>query len=148
MAKQTTRPVAGAVVTVLTGARVVTPTGVVSDGFVELSEGRIVAVGSGSTVGSGSAVGSGSKVVGRATMTNLDGGWLLPGFIDLHMHGGGGHDVTTSAADTAAAVAFHRTHGTTRTLVWLMAQPVAAMIDQLGWLAAAARNAIPARSTA
>ena len=111
----------------LTGARVVTPTGIIDDGFVEIVDGRIV------------AVGSGSAAVGRARTTNLDGGWLVPGFIDLHMHGGGGHDVATSAADTATAVAFHRAHGTTRTLVSLMAQPVATMVDQLQWLALATR---------
>jgi N-acetylglucosamine-6-phosphate deacetylase len=61
---------------------------------------------------------------------------LLPGFIDLHVHGGGGHDFTASAEDMAAGVAFHRRHGTTTTLVSLMAGPVDAMAEQLGWAAA------------
>jgi N-acetylglucosamine-6-phosphate deacetylase len=112
----------------LTGARVVSAAGVINDGFVEIEDGRIV------------AVGSGAAVARAATdITDLDGGWLLPGFIDLHMHGGGGHDVTTSATAAAAAVEFHRAHGTTRTLVSLMAQHVDAMGEQLGWLAALAR---------
>jgi len=112
----------------LTGARVVSAAGVINDGFVEIEDGRIVAVGSGAAV---------ARVA--TDITDLDGGWLLPGFIDLHMHGGGGHDVTTSATAAAAAVEFHRAHGTTRTLVSLMAQHVDAMGEQLGWLAALAR---------
>ena len=111
----------------LTGARVVTPSGVIDGGVVELVDGLIAGVGPGN-----------AATIAAGTI-DLDGGWLLPGFIDLHMHGGGGHDLTASAADTAAAVAFHRSHGTTRTLVSLMAQPVAAMVDQLGWLARATR---------
>jgi N-acetylglucosamine-6-phosphate deacetylase len=51
------------------------------------------------------------------------------------MHGGGGHDVTRSPEAMAGAVAFHRRHGTTRTLVSLMAQPVDATCAQLDWIA-------------
>jgi N-acetylglucosamine-6-phosphate deacetylase len=106
--------------TVLAGARVVTPTGVIEDGRVEIAGGRITAVGPASTAPTGQ---------------DLGGGWLLPGFIDIHMHGGGGFDVTTSAADMAAAVDFHRRRGTTRTLVSLMAQPIEVMCEQLEWVA-------------
>jgi N-acetylglucosamine-6-phosphate deacetylase len=65
---------------------------------------------------------------------DLGGGWLVPGFIDLHMHGGGGNDVTESPVAMAAAVDYHRRRGTTRTLVSLMAAPLDAMCAQLGWL--------------
>ncbi len=45
-------------------------------------------------------------------------------------------DVTRSASTMAAAVAYHRRFGTTRTLVSLMAQPLEALYEQLGWVAA------------
>ncbi len=106
--------------TILTGARVVTPEGVRDDAWVRVADGRIVEVGTGPVVGPSEA---------------LDGSWLLPGFVDLHMHGGGGFDVTHSGSDMAAAVEFHRRHGVTSTLVSLMAQPVDAMCEQLGWIA-------------
>jgi len=107
----------------LTGARAVTPEGVLDPGWVEVHDGVIVAVGAGQP----------PSTTGRAT--DLGGSWLLPGFIDLHVHGGGGHDVTSSPADLAAAVAFHRRHGTTRTLVSLVAAPVDELERQLGWVA-------------
>jgi N-acetylglucosamine-6-phosphate deacetylase len=115
--------------TVLTGARVVTPTGVIADGEVRIADGRIASVGPAPV-----AIGSDPA---RAWNERIDlaGCWLVPGFLDLHMHGGGGHDVTQSAADLAAAVRFHRSHGTTRTLVSLMAQPVDQLCEQLGWIA-------------
>ncbi|HST47226.1 N-acetylglucosamine-6-phosphate deacetylase [Jatrophihabitans sp.] len=108
--------------TVLTGAQVVSPTGVLADGEVRIAGGRIVAVGTGSAPA-------------QEERIDLAGCWLVPGFVDLHMHGGGGHDVTRSAADLTAAVRFHRSHGTTRTLVSLMAQPVDQLCEQLGWIA-------------
>lgn len=106
---------------VLSGARVVTPTGVLAGGWVQVEEGVITAVGSGLPPGGGTV--------------DLGGAWLLPGYIDLHVHGGGGHDASASPADLAAAVAFHRSHGTTRTLVSLMTAPLDALAEQLGWVA-------------
>jgi N-acetylglucosamine-6-phosphate deacetylase len=48
---------------------------------------------------------------------------VLPGFIDLHVHGGGGHD-TMSGGDAAAAVArVHARHGTTALLATTMTAP-------------------------
>jgi N-acetylglucosamine-6-phosphate deacetylase len=65
----------------------------------------------------------------------LDGGWLLPGFLDLHVHGGGGFDFAAGPAELAAGVAFHRAHGTTRTLISLVTAPAARMCEQLRWVA-------------
>jgi N-acetylglucosamine-6-phosphate deacetylase len=108
----------------LAGGRVVGPTGVLDDAWVHVTDGRIVAVGSG-------------RPPTDLTVQDLGGAWLLPGFIDLHMHGGGGHDVTASLSEMRAAVAFHRSHGTTRTLVSLVTAPVDALVEQLGWAAEA-----------
>jgi N-acetylglucosamine-6-phosphate deacetylase len=113
---------------VLGGARVVTPSRVLDPGWVSVRDGRIVAVGT-----------------GRSSVpvdVELDGRWLLAGFIDLHVHGGGGHDVTTTQESIAASVDFHRRRGTTRTLVSLMAQSVDAMCEQLGWAAGLARDGV------
>jgi N-acetylglucosamine-6-phosphate deacetylase len=107
--------------TVLTGARVVTPAGVLDTGWVEVTGGRI------------SAVGEDAPPAGPVADVP---GWLVPGFIDLHVHGGGGHDFTRSADDMLGGVRFHRRHGTTRTLVSLMAGQVDRMCAQLAWVAA------------
>src|SRR5919112_3000775 len=117
--------------TVLTGAQVVSPAGVLADGEGRIADGRIVSVGPAAAL----AAAVGGQAPAQEERLDLGGCWLLPGFLDLHMHGGGGHDVTRSAADLTAAVRFHRSHGTTRTLVSLMAQPVDQLCEQLGWIA-------------
>jgi N-acetylglucosamine-6-phosphate deacetylase len=108
--------------TVLSGARVVVPDGVVANGWVHVRDGVIAGVGAGSPPDAGERV-------------DLGGAWLLPGFVDLHMHGGGGHDVASSPDAMADAVRFHRTHGTTATLVSLVAAPLEVLAEQLGWAA-------------
>ena len=90
----------------LRGGRIVTPAGVLDSGWVLVHDALIADVG----------VGTPAEVTG-ADVVDLQGRWVLPGFVDLHMHGGGGHDVTTSPEALSAAVEFHRAHGTTRTLV-------------------------------
>ena len=107
-------------VTFFKGGRVVTPAGVLDDAWLQVEGGRI------------SQIGRGAAPPGTI---DLGGEWVLPGFIDLHVHGGGGHDVAESAADMAAAVAYHRRHGTTRTLVSLNAAPPDALAQELQWVA-------------
>ena len=68
-----------------------------------------------------------------APVLDLEGAWLLPGLVDLHMHGGGGHSVADSREAMVGAVAFHRRHGTTATLVSLMTAPVDDLCEQLSW---------------
>ncbi|MEU0549567.1 N-acetylglucosamine-6-phosphate deacetylase [Micromonospora sp. NPDC005979] len=88
--------------------RVVTPTGVIRQGCVEWDGERITAVAEYPSV--------------------RDGHWILPGFVDMHTHGGGGHTFTTGDADQArAAAAFHLGHGTTTLLASLVSAPFAVM---------------------
>jgi N-acetylglucosamine-6-phosphate deacetylase len=106
----------------LAGGRVVTPEGVLSDAWVHVAGERIVAVTS-------------ARPVVDAPVVDLDGAWVLPGFVDLHMHGGGGHSVANSPQEMEGAVAYHQRHGTTSTLVSLMTAPVEQLVEQLGWAA-------------
>lgn len=59
-----------------------------------------------------------------ATTLDLHGRTVTPGFIDLHGHGGGGAAFDNGAEEIAAALAVHRTHGTTRSVVSLVANPL------------------------
>jgi N-acetylglucosamine-6-phosphate deacetylase len=111
----------------LAGGRVVTPAGVRTDAWVQLD---------GDTI---AAVDAGHPAV-DAPVFDLEGAWLLPGMIDLHMHGGGGHSVADSREAMEGAVAFHRRHGTTATLVSLMTAPVDELCEQLAWAAALVRR--------
>ncbi|MFD5323714.1 N-acetylglucosamine-6-phosphate deacetylase [Streptomyces sp. NPDC127092] len=86
-----------AVSTVLAGARVVLPTGIVENGRVIVENGRIA----------GAA---------REDVPTLDltGHWLVPGFVDMHNHGGGGASFTSGTVDEVlTGVRTHRQHGTT-----------------------------------
>ncbi|NUU07101.1 N-acetylglucosamine-6-phosphate deacetylase [Leifsonia sp. C5G2] len=63
------------------------------------------------------------------------GRWLTPGFIDLHCHGGGGHPYDDGVDEMRAALATHRAHGTTRSLVSHVANPLASLRESLGIVA-------------
>jgi N-acetylglucosamine-6-phosphate deacetylase len=84
----------------LTGARIVTPDGIVEGAALTIDGDRIAGLG---------AVPTGAEAI------ELDGGWLLPGFIDTQVNGGG--DVLFNDAPTiegiAAIAAAHRRFGTT-----------------------------------
>ncbi|MEU0135135.1 N-acetylglucosamine-6-phosphate deacetylase [Streptomyces sp. NPDC006296] len=83
--------------TVLAGARVVLPTGTVENGRVIVEGTRI----------------AGSTTADARTV-DLSGHWVVPGFVDIHNHGGGGASFATGTAeDVLAGVRAHRAHGTT-----------------------------------
>lgn len=57
---------------------------------------------------------------------------IVPGFVDMHVHGGGGASYTDGDTDTARhAAAFHRGHGTTTTLASLVSAGPDALRDQI-----------------
>jgi len=57
-------------------------------------------------------------------VVDLDGGRLTPGLVDLHTHGGGGASHDGGADEIERGLALHRAHGTTRSLVSLVANPI------------------------
>lgn len=54
-----------------------------------------------------------------------NGRTLLPGFVDLHVHGGDGADVMDGASGIAAVASFHARHGTTSLCPTTVTRPVA-----------------------
>lgn len=87
----------------------VTPQGVIS-GRLEIENGRIAAI-SGDAIDP-SRAGEGGRPI------------LLPGFIDTHVHGGGGRD-TMEGGDAITTIARrHARHGTTALLATTMTAPV------------------------
>ncbi len=83
---------------VLAGARVVLPTGTVPDGRVTVDGTRIAA----------------DAPPGAAQVIDVSGHWLVPGFVDLHNHGGGGASFTSGTVDEVLqGIHTHRLHGTT-----------------------------------
>lgn len=60
-------------------------------------------------------------------------GWLIPGFVDIHVHGGGGGSFSHGGVESATA--FHRRHGTTTMLASLVSEPIDELRRQISALA-------------
>ncbi|GAA4096128.1 N-acetylglucosamine-6-phosphate deacetylase [Nonomuraea soli] len=89
----------------LSDARIVTPAGV-HEGWLTIEDGRITHIGQGSAPGQGHSLG---------------GRHVVPGFVDIHNHGGaGGSFPTGDQARARDAVALHLAHGTTTTMASLV----------------------------
>lgn len=62
-------------------------------------------------------------------------GWVVPGFVDTHVHGGGGASyATTDPGEARAAREFHRAHGTTTSLASLVTADLTTLADQIATL--------------
>jgi N-acetylglucosamine-6-phosphate deacetylase len=94
---------------VLADARIVTPDGIIEHGWIAVTGGRIAAVTAGDPP-------SGAE--------SLGGAWVLPGFIDLHVHGGGGASFADGPDAARAVVDTHRLGGTTSMLASVSSAPV------------------------
>ncbi len=95
-------------------AKIVTSQAVLDDGWLEVAGTQISRVGDGTPPGEADV--------------SLGGAWAVPGFVDIHSHGGGG--ATVVGADPDAIRTFtetHRRHGTTT----IVASLVSAQLDPL-----------------
>ena len=81
------------------------------------------------------ATGSGHERPAADAEVDVEGHWLTPGFLDLHGHGGGGHAYDDGADELLAAVATHRAHGTTRSVISLVTNPLDDLVRSLGVIA-------------
>jgi N-acetylglucosamine-6-phosphate deacetylase len=75
-----------------------------------------------------------------ATVVDAEGGVLVPGFIDLHGHGGGGTAFDDGADAIVTGLAAHRMHGTTRSVVSLVSAPIEDLVERLAVIARLAQS--------
>ena len=68
--------------------------------------------------------GLGGALPAADTVVDLGGARLTPGLVDLHSHGGGGASHDGGPDEIERGLALHRSHGTTRSLVSLVANPI------------------------
>ena len=93
-------------VRLFTNAKLITPTGLHSPGWLRVEESRITGLGQGQP----------PAIVPDSIVQVIDcqGRYLMPGFIDLHVHGALGHEVMDADPEGLRAMAqFYAAHGVT-----------------------------------
>jgi N-acetylglucosamine-6-phosphate deacetylase len=125
--------------TVVTAARLLTPTEVIDQPVLVIEDGRIVALGPHEQL----------AIPTNARHHDFPGKILAPGFIDIHVHGGSGHDVME--LDTSALAAIERgmfKHGVTSYLPTTVTAPLPDTLRSLEHLGKAIRanHRTPGRS--
>ena len=109
--------------TLLTGRELLRP------GWIDVSDGVVLAVGGGPAP--------------RAADHDLGAVTVVPGFVDTHLHGGGGANFTSATpVDTATAVGVHRRHGTTAVVASLVTAGPDELLRQVTELAGDVRTGL------
>ncbi|RZM14254.1 MAG: N-acetylglucosamine-6-phosphate deacetylase, partial [Pedobacter sp.] len=83
-------------------ANIITPSGLLKDGTLIIADGKIAEV-------------SAKNIeVANAVEIDAQGNYVSPGFIDMHVHGGGGHDFMDNTLEAFLTIAkTHARYGTT-----------------------------------
>lgn len=86
----------------IVNGRLITPFRIVENGMILIEDGHIVKIGQGNIDFPG------------ARLIDAQNNYISPGFIDMHTHGGGGHDFMDGTLDAfMEAAKIHALHGTT-----------------------------------
>nr|WP_260327323.1 N-acetylglucosamine-6-phosphate deacetylase [Streptomyces sp. TLI_185] len=102
----------------LSGANVVLPTGTVNDGRVIVDGTRIA-----------------GAAPENAESVDVSGHWLVPGFVDIHNHGGGGASFTSGTVeDVLKGIHTHRLHGTTTLVASTVTNDMDSLAQRAGLL--------------
>lgn len=99
----------------------ITDAGEVRDGAVLVCQGRI------------EEVGERGVAPPDTELIDAEGGYIAPGFIDLHIHGGGGSDfMDATPADVERVFRFHASHGATALCPTTCAAPLDEILAAIG----------------
>jgi N-acetylglucosamine-6-phosphate deacetylase len=100
--------------------RIVTPHRIINQGCVVIGNGKILEVSSGNTD------------VPEAIEIDARGHYISPGFIDIHVHGGGGHDFMDNEPEGFLAIAkLHAQYGTTAMMPTTLSSEKQDLLDTL-----------------
>ncbi|MFT3901469.1 MAG: amidohydrolase family protein [Gordonia sp. (in: high G+C Gram-positive bacteria)] len=111
---------------VVAAGRLVYDGEVLEPGWLRIVDGSVVDGGAGSA---------------PAEPTHVVDGTVVPGYVDLHCHGGGGHDFADPDLDhVRAALAFHAARGNAATMLSLVTAPADLLLEQVRRLAPLVRD--------
>jgi len=100
-------------------ARLVTPYRIIPNGSVLVDDGKIVAVTPGTIEADADTIDAGGK-------------YVAPGFIDIHIHGGGGHDFMDGTEEAFLKIAeTHVRYGTTALMPTTLTSDTQGLLDTL-----------------
>jgi N-acetylglucosamine-6-phosphate deacetylase len=109
--------------TVIHSALVVSDGMETPDAWLVFADGRILSRGSGTSWR--------ELVEDSTTVVDAAGQIVTPGFVDMHVHGGGGASVTDGVHAIQESLLLHRRHGTTRSVVSLVTATIPSLVAQL-----------------
>ena len=112
----------------LAAGAVLTGQGLLRPGWIEVADGAIAGIGEG--------------VPPRPADRDLGATTVVPGFVDTHVHGGGGASLSEGGAQTETAAALHRRHGTTTLVASLVTESPPDLLEQVSRLADAVRSGV------
>ena len=105
----------------LIGGTVLTPIRALAGAEIAVENGKIVSVGP-----RDAATDAGAEIF------DIGGLWIAPGFIDMHVHGGGGYDFMDATVEAFhGAARMHALHGTTTLLPTSLASGDEALLDMI-----------------
>jgi N-acetylglucosamine-6-phosphate deacetylase len=100
--------------------RIITPNRIIDGGVVLISNGKII------------AVSENNIEAPEAIAIDARGKYISPGFIDIHVHGGAGHDFMDNTVEAFLEIAkIHARHGTTAMLPTTLTSSKADLIETL-----------------
>ena len=109
---------------VLAGARLLARGQQLTDGWVAVTDARIT------------ALGQGTPILDTTELVDCAGDWLAPGFVDVHVHGGGGGEfMSPDPASRRRVRELHAGHGTTSMLASTVSTDAATLLDAVRRLA-------------
>lgn len=105
---------------VFVNANIITDSGVITDGMALILENRI------------NYVGPRRELPPNAEIIDVQGRYLAPGFVDIHVHGGAGSDfMDATDADIETVFRYHASHGTTSLCPTTATAPLAEILTAL-----------------
>jgi N-acetylglucosamine-6-phosphate deacetylase len=100
--------------------QIIAPSGIIKDGCLLIDNGCIIEISSNNIDAPG------------AIEINAGGNYISPGFIDIHVHGGGGHDFMDNTVEAFLGVAnMHASYGTTAMLPTTLTSSRADLVETL-----------------